>query len=225
MIYTWNRLKDSIQAYRIWSERQIEINLKFGNQDVSVISVYAPEEGKEEESDESYEQLEKTIDKMNPERSIFVIGDLSARTGSNENDKVVGKHGEITVNKNGKRLIDISSYNNFTIMNGFYKHKKCHKITWVARDQESIIDYVVVNIHAKKTMLDVQVFRGYDIGLDHHLVEAAIRVNNIGKTTECRQTQLNINSLNDSVANWLYKRRMEIIEKDLPIEEDVEKAE
>ena len=81
----------------------------------------------------------------------------------------------------------------------------------------------MANIHAKKTMLDVQVFRGYDIGSDHHLVEAAIRVNNIGKTTECRQMQLNINSLNDSVTNWLYKRRMEIIEKDSPIEEGVEK--
>ncbi|CAG7823103.1 unnamed protein product [Allacma fusca] len=55
MIYTRNRLKDNIQAYRMWSEIQIEINLKFGNQDISVIGIYAPEEGKEEESDEFYD--------------------------------------------------------------------------------------------------------------------------------------------------------------------------
>ena len=35
--------------------------------------------------------------------------------------------------------------------------------------------------------------------------------------------QFIINSLNNSVTNWLYKRRMEITEIDLPIEEDVEK--
>ena len=74
------------------------------------------------------------------------MGDLNGRTGHRVGSKVVGPFGEVVVNDNGSRLIELSEQNELKILNGFYQHRDIHKYTWVhpARGLRSIIDYAIV---------------------------------------------------------------------------------
>jgi hypothetical protein len=42
-------------------------------------------------------------------------------------------------------------------MNIFFKHKECHKFTWEARGQKSIIDYFITNMKTSKLIQDIRV--------------------------------------------------------------------
>lgn len=137
----------------------------------------------------------------------------------------MGPHGETTLNSNGERLLDFCSYHNLSIMNGYFKHKQYHRMTWSAKGSESIVDYLVANKEAKKEVMDVRVFKGYDIATDYHFVESSIRLRKKKKDPRInkgKEEVLNIGSLSDSVNKW-HKRRMEPIEDEIPTETGIEK--
>lgn len=223
MILVGKAHKDKISSYRIWTDRIVEATVNIKGNSITVVGVYAPEEGKEEESDEFYDSLQKVIQKKTG--ITYIIGDLNARTGRRGIKDITGPHGEDTVNRNGKRLIDFCSYNKYRIMNGYYKHKWQNTITWAARGSESVIDCIIGNSSAKETILNVKAYRGWNVGTDHRLVEAELRMKN-GKTAVKKETKkervLNINSLSDPTSRWLLQRRMEIIEEERPVSDDVD---
>ena len=51
-------------------------------------------------------KLSNTLSSIKDNNEIFILGDLTARTGREHNDPVVGQYGEATINDNGKRLRD-----------------------------------------------------------------------------------------------------------------------
>ena len=53
------------------------------------------------------------------------------------------------------------------IMKSFYKHKNIHTYTWSAHNCETVIDSFIVNRKLSQLFLDVRVYRGSDVGLDH----------------------------------------------------------
>ena len=52
-------------------------------------------------------------------------------------------------------------------MKSFYKHKNIHTYTWSAHNCETVIDSFIVNRKLSQLFLDVRVYRGSDVGLDH----------------------------------------------------------
>ena len=69
-----------------------------------IIGVYAPEEGREEETRRFYKQLQNEVDKYNKSDSLIISGDLSARVGSQPVPNVVRTFGEDCVNRNRQTL-------------------------------------------------------------------------------------------------------------------------
>ena len=59
-------------------------------------------EGREEINEEFYETLQKTLDKVNNNDYIMLIGDMKAKVWNNKVTNIVGTNGEITLNNNGK---------------------------------------------------------------------------------------------------------------------------
>jgi hypothetical protein len=55
--------------------------------------------------------------------------DMNVRVGNNRVANTVGTNGEVTVNSNGKKLIDFCTFNNLKIMKTFFKHKEIHKLS------------------------------------------------------------------------------------------------
>jgi hypothetical protein len=62
---------------------------------------------------------------------ILIAGDFNSRT-TEKNNVVVGPFGEVVINHNGDKLIDICEQNSLKILNGYFKHK----YTWRQDTQE-----------------------------------------------------------------------------------------
>lgn len=225
MILVHKNFGDRINGYNIWHERIISVRIKLKKSYATIIGTYAPEEGREELSDEFYEHLQRTIQRVDPQDYLIIAGDLNAKVGDKKMGKTVGTYGYRGINQNGKRLIDYCVYNQLRIMNTFYKHKDQHKITWSARGSVSAIDYVITNEKTAKLCLDVRTYPGIDIGSDHYLVQANFRFidENIKRRGGKPKQQLNIRSLDDPTTRWLYQRRLEIVSETIPQENDIEK--
>ncbi|KAF2884731.1 hypothetical protein ILUMI_21457 [Ignelater luminosus] len=71
-------------------DRIITANIKLERGDATIIAVYAPEEGKTDESSEFYEQLQRIINKINVTDQIILIGDFNARVGNTSIKDVIG---------------------------------------------------------------------------------------------------------------------------------------
>jgi hypothetical protein len=91
---------------------------------LTILGVYGATEGREELSEEFYETLQKILDKVNKNGYIMLIGDMNARVGNNKVTNIVGTNGEATLNRNGRKLIDLCTFNNLKIMNTFLSTKK-----------------------------------------------------------------------------------------------------
>lgn len=79
-------------------------------------------------------------------QEVVVLGKFNGRTGSQENDTVVGKHGELVINENGRRLTDFCNSNEYRITNGFYAHTEINKFMWIQRSWQlkSVTDYIII---------------------------------------------------------------------------------
>jgi hypothetical protein len=141
MIWIHNSLRNKLLHYTYWNERILEVRLKLSRENLTILGLYAPEEGCEEDSDVFYKQLQDIYNKVNKNDYVILAGDLNATVGNKSINKNIDTFGEQTVNKNGMRLIDFAVYNNLRIMNTFFNHKNIHKYTWSAQNSKSIIDY------------------------------------------------------------------------------------
>jgi hypothetical protein len=120
--------------------------------------------------------LGDVIERNRISAQTVVLGDLNGRIGSRqEGCGIVGRYGEEVVIENGESFLELCRGSEMIIMNGWFPHKKVHKMTFVQRmvtqrDRESILDYFCVSKELKKFVMDVKVKRGVEIGSYHHLV-------------------------------------------------------
>jgi hypothetical protein len=63
----------------------------------------------------------------------MLIWDINTRVGNNKDTNIAGTSGDATLNNNSKKRLDFCTYNNFKILNTFFKHKDIHKFSWEAR--------------------------------------------------------------------------------------------
>ena len=57
-------------------------------------------------------------------------------------------------------------------------HKACHKYTWFSNDHRTLaqLDHICISRRWIRSLLDVRVYRSADVGSDHHLVVATLRL-------------------------------------------------
>lgn len=229
MMFISKKIKNTISDYTFWNERIIQVRLKLPRGYLSLIGVYAPIEGENEENDEFYLNLQNILNKVNQNDFIMIIGDFNARIGNSKIDTNIGIFGEQTRNNNGSRLIDFVSFNQLKVMNSFFNHKDSHKFTWEARGSKSIIDYAICNNKLADLVLDVRVFRGPEIESDHYLLICPIRLQprwykrkNKQAENQNIQSTYKVHLLNDSSIKWLYQKRLDELNETTTVSEDVE---
>jgi exonuclease III len=101
MIWTHKSIRNIIINYIYWSKRIIEVKLNIGRGKLSFFELYAPEEGRVEENEIFYDQLQNILNKTNKNDYILLSGDLNGRIGSAEIHNIVGNYGEPVTNTNG----------------------------------------------------------------------------------------------------------------------------
>ena len=222
MLYVNKTYKNAITEYNIWGERVVSARIKTKHGHLSIIAVYAPEEGKEEASTDFYESLQKATQRVHPEDDLVIAGDLNAQVGNRKIGKTTGTFGIGDVNSNGKKLIDFCTFNNLRILNTFFRHKASHKLTWEDRGSATAIDYIIAREKTAKGCQDVRTYRGYCIGSDHYLVKGTFKIRQKKNEIRRREKRLNVRAIDDPVNKWLYKKRLEIAEKEHPRSTEVE---
>jgi len=158
------------------NERIIQLGHKFQIWYLKLLTVYAPEEGKIEQSEEFYEALQDQIDKISKNDYIVVTGVYNARVGNIPIDGILGTNGEISTKSNGHKLKEFASVNELKITNTFFRHKEIHKMTWSARGYRSIIDYILTNNKLSRLVNDTKLFMVYDVTTDYYLLISQIRL-------------------------------------------------
>ena len=179
--------KEDSRAPLEWNpvnERLLYVRLKTKFTKLSITVVYAPtedaEDAEEESKEEFYCSLQATVEKIPKHDMLIIMGDLNARVGSvNYNhESTLGKHGVGTMNDNGERLCDFCETNGLRVGGTLFPHKEIHKLTWKSPDgkTETQIDHVIINNKQKRSLNDVQVKRLADVGSDHHLLVAKVKL-------------------------------------------------
>ena len=79
-----------------------------------------------------------------------------------------------TRNENGERLIDLCNMNNLVIGRTLFQYQDIHKLTETSTSYQ--IDHLMISSTWKRSLLDVRVTRGADVGGDHHFLTAFIKL-------------------------------------------------
>ena len=126
--------------------------------------------------------LNECINSFSENKRIVVLGDMNAKIGNREVDRVVGKYGVPGVNENGEILVEVCSERRLSIGNTWFQKYTRGGENWQER---SLTDYVLVDGKSKNLLEDVNVYRGAAGGMsDHYLVEAKVRMKGFGREKE-----------------------------------------
>ena len=88
---------------------------------ITVIQVYAPTSNAEEaEVEWFYEDLQELLELTLKKDALFIIGDWTAKVGSQETPGVTGKFGLGVQNETGKRLTEFCQENALVIANTLF---------------------------------------------------------------------------------------------------------
>jgi hypothetical protein len=122
-----NKWTSRITKDSFFNDHIIKVCLKTNRAHITIIGVYAPDEGREEETRRFYKQLQKEIDRYSRSDSLIISGNLIARVGNQPIPNDVRTYGEGCINRKGQTLREFASFNDLKIANIFFR-KKSKKI-------------------------------------------------------------------------------------------------
>ena len=177
------RVQRTLRGWEAHGSRLLLASFSSSNRgiNINILQLYAPTNAaSEEEKEEFYDQLQRITEKLPRKDVNIIMGDANAKVGSDNisYEEVMGKQGLGVMNDNGERFADFCSLNDLVIGGTIFPHKDIHKATWVSPDggTENQIDHICISRKFRRSLQDVRVFRGADIGSDHHLVIATFQL-------------------------------------------------
>ena len=214
------RVVSSVSDHGWCGSRIVWVKGKIGMVKYAWVCVYAPVNKKtkkgKSEMKEFWNELNDCLKMFEPERKVFVMGDMNARVGCEEVDGIVGKWGVPGVNDNGECLVDLCSERGLFLSNTFFEHKLIHRYTWRRLDgneeQKGLIDFIAVDERLRKDVIDARVVRGMFPDSDHFAVLAKVRMHMgwrwKGEKKEVKM-RVAIERLNEECVRKRYKERLE----------------
>ena len=82
------------------------------------------------------------------------------------------------MNENGEQFANFCAFNSQFIGRSVFPQKRIHKVTWVLPDglTENQIDHFCISKRFRRSLEDVKVQRGADVGSDHHFLLEKIKL-------------------------------------------------
>ena len=126
---------ETVLGCNLKNDRMISVRFHSKPFNITVIQVYAPTSNAEEaEVQQFYEDLQALLE-LTPKKDIlFIIGDWSAKVGSQETPGVTGKFGLGVQNEAGERLTKYCQENTLVIANTLCQQQKRQLYTWTSPD-------------------------------------------------------------------------------------------
>jgi hypothetical protein len=209
------RMKNNILQFEPINERMSKLRIKGKFRNITLITVHAPTEEKEEqEKKEFYDRLEEVCGKIPKYDVTIILGDYDAKIGiENFQSKVAGKftlHKES--NENGILLGQLATRNRMVIKSTCYPHKRIHLGTWRSPDNYMVnqIDHVLINTRHSSSIINVRSCGGPNCDTNHCLVKVKLR-ERISKLQHIRgnpRTKWNIDRFKDEEGKREYSKRI-----------------
>ena len=126
---------------------------------------------------------------------LFIIGDWTAKVGSQETLGVTGKFSLGVQNEAGQRLIEFCQENTLVKTNTLLQQQKRTFYTWTSADgqHQNQIDYILCSQRWRSSIQSAKTRPGADCGSDHELLIAKfiLKLKKVGKTTRPFRYDLN----------------------------------
>ena len=130
--------------------------------------------------DNFYEQLQAELEEIPIHDMKIVMGDMNAKVGRDNIDyeRAIGREGCGAINENGERLVELCTTYDLVVGRTLFPHRDIHKLTWYSPNGRvrNQIEHLMINGTWRRSLMDVRVKRGADVGSDHHMVVVAGRV-------------------------------------------------
>lgn len=150
IVFVNKKLNSKVVDYQDLGRRICKIWLRLKPHNITILSVHAATEDKnEKKKEEFYEKLKRAYDFASRFDMKIVMGDFNSKIGKEDvYFPTIGKHSlhDIT-NNNGYLLMNFASFKNMVIASTWFPHKHIHKGTWKAPGGNTInqIDHVMVD--------------------------------------------------------------------------------
>lgn len=193
-----------VLGYNPINDRLISLRLQAKPINITVIQVYAPTSSATDDViDEFYNQLQDTLDTASKRDVVLMIGDFNAKIGAghcHEEEKVaIGKYGLGERNKRGDSLVDFCIGNELVVANTLFQQHPRRLYTWQSPDGKTRnqIDYILIKRRWKSSLRIAKTLPGADIGSDHQLLIANIRVKLKRVETSLRSKRFDLGRIDD----------------------------
>jgi endonuclease/exonuclease/phosphatase family metal-dependent hydrolase len=209
-----SKLSQAVSDISFINDRLIKLRMKFKHADLTVIEAYAPTEASNiEDKERFYNQLQETLDKTPRHDVILLLGDFNAKVGKDfeEWGKTLGRHGGDTEeNDNGYRLLELCSNNNLCITNTQFIQKPCRKQTWTSPggNIKNLIDYIITREEWLTSIKKTRVYRTAEIGSDHFLVVAELKIK-LGSKKTNHTVRYNTEKLDDENVRQQFQLKLQ----------------
>ena len=167
------------------SARIIVADISIYGCSLRIICCYAPtEEDSESSKNLFYNSLKKQFN-CEKTRKILCLGDFNASSSaswynSSLRERVVVDN--LIVNDNGDRFHEFFNTSSLSVLNTWFTHKTCRRITWHSPDRttKKVYDFILACSWIRQYVKNCRVYNSYDFDSDHRLVIADL-------TTPCNK--------------------------------------
>ena len=159
------------------SARIIVANIILHGCSLKVICCYAPTE---EDSDSSKNNFYSTLNKQfkcENTRKIICLGDFNASSSATWHNSSLRENviiDDLIVNNNGLRFHEFFNNQRLSVLNTWFSHKKCRRVTWHSPDQvtKKVYDFILSCSWLRQYVSNCRVYNSCDFDSDHRLVIA-----------------------------------------------------
>ena len=175
-IYIRGRLKKLLLAHVRVSER-ILVAYFDTNPQLVLVAAYAPTETSDDcDKDAFYDELNTTLEAIEPHCLAIMAGDFNARVGRDSCEScpsVVGRHlYHPQTNDNGTRLVSTCQNVNLKIAQSKFQHRPGRLWTWThpGGARQAQLDHIIINSKWTNSLRNCRAYSSVNLQSDHRIV-------------------------------------------------------
>ncbi|CAF1350439.1 unnamed protein product [Rotaria magnacalcarata] len=197
------RVANSVLGYNPKNDRIISIRLLGKPINVTVIQVYAPTTGADdEEIEDFYVSLQQLVDAIPKKDTIVIMGDWNVKVGSKSVTGITGNFGLEDRNEAGDKLLDFCQNNSMFITNTCFQQPKRRLYTWTSSNGQykNQIDCILCSQRWRSSIQLAKTRRDADCGSDHELLIAKFQMKLKTKSKTARSARYNLTNISHKYA-------------------------
>ena len=162
------------------SARIIVLDVVVYGCELRVISCYAPtEDSSDSTKDSFYRSLRKQMTGIPTKRKVICLGDFNATTSAAWNNTSLRENvvvENLVTNNNGRRFHELFNSEKLSVLNTWFTHKRCRRVTWHAPNgmTKKVYDFVLACSWIRQYVTNCRAYNSYDFDSDHRLVIASL---------------------------------------------------